>query len=407
MRYSSPAASALSVLSMPPMIVTSANGSAIDRYGSVSRSASSHASVGHGIARPSGASVVAPDPQPSAARAQKIAAADEHGGERAGDAQRHPHAAERGPAAARPGRPGRPAGRGGPSASAGTRSASIATPAIEPRSAARGHDPPDPVAGEGRAPAWRARWRSSRAMPTFQASTGSPVASFTGPSTPNTIAKRVGVSMPKGIAVTSVRPVRRMRRTASHVYARSPTSTPSAVPGTIRCEDQIGGKPKTPISRPTRMTSWWCCRGRDRGTVDVAGREPAGRARAIGRGRRGHSRRTGESASARTRAASAAHHASVPAVRDLAVVDDLGSETVTLAARGTRTPAPRDRRPPHDDLHPRSSRLAWTVRKFRSHREHLVVGATGEHARILPIRPRGSMTSLPAGPSASALVEAA
>jgi hypothetical protein len=30
-RYSSPAAAALSVLSMPPMIVTSANGSAIDR----------------------------------------------------------------------------------------------------------------------------------------------------------------------------------------------------------------------------------------------------------------------------------------------------------------------------------------------------------------------------------------
>src|SRR3989442_7498411 len=46
-RYSSPAAAADSVLSMPPMIVTSANGSATERYGSAASSASSQASVGH------------------------------------------------------------------------------------------------------------------------------------------------------------------------------------------------------------------------------------------------------------------------------------------------------------------------------------------------------------------------
>ena len=68
---------------------------------------------------------------------------------------------------------------------------------------------------------------------TCQARCGSPVASLTGPSTPNTIANSVGVSIPNGIAVTSSRPVRRISLTASHVYARSPTSTPSAVPGTI------------------------------------------------------------------------------------------------------------------------------------------------------------------------------
>src|SRR3989442_14904480 len=49
-RYSSPAAAADSVLSMPPMIVTSANGSATERYGGPAASASSQASVGHGSA---------------------------------------------------------------------------------------------------------------------------------------------------------------------------------------------------------------------------------------------------------------------------------------------------------------------------------------------------------------------
>ncbi len=92
----------------------------------------------------------------------------------------------------------------------------IDTPAIDPSSAARGttrraQSPPN------------ARTNLTRpiatvvAMPTFHASTGSPVASMTGPSTPKTIANSVGVSMPKGIAVTSVRPVRRMSLSASHV----------------------------------------------------------------------------------------------------------------------------------------------------------------------------------------------
>ena len=54
-------------------------------------------------------------------------------------------------------------------------------------------------------------------MPTFHASMASPVAIFTGPITPNTMANNVGVSMPNGIAVTSSRPVRVISWRASHV----------------------------------------------------------------------------------------------------------------------------------------------------------------------------------------------
>ena len=89
----------------------------------------------------------------------------------------------------------------------------IATPAIEPSSAARG------TARRAQSPAkasahFATPMASVTAMPTFHASTGSPVASFTGPSTPKAMANIVGVSMPKGMAVTSARPVRRPSRTA-------------------------------------------------------------------------------------------------------------------------------------------------------------------------------------------------
>ena len=92
----------------------------------------------------------------------------------------------------------------------------MATPAIEPSSAARGtarlaQSPPNA------SPTFTRPIATVVAMPTFHASTGSAVATITGPRTPKTIAKSVGVSMPNGIAVTSSRPVRRMSRTASHV----------------------------------------------------------------------------------------------------------------------------------------------------------------------------------------------
>ena len=44
----------------------------------------------------------------------------------------------------------------------------------------------------------------------------------------------LGVSSPRGMAVTSDRPVRRARRNANAVKIRSPASTPTAVPGIIR-----------------------------------------------------------------------------------------------------------------------------------------------------------------------------
>jgi hypothetical protein len=93
---------------------------------------------------------------------------------------------------------------------------SVAIPAMDPSSAARGtrRRTASPVKAR---PSLTTPIASVTPMPTFHARTGSPVASFTGPRTPNTIPKRVGVSMPNGIAVTSARPVRRMRRRARAV----------------------------------------------------------------------------------------------------------------------------------------------------------------------------------------------
>src|SRR5439155_555061 len=128
------------------------------------------------------------------------------------------------------------------------------TPPIEPSSAARGTTRRAQSPAKAR-PIFVRPMASVAAIPTFHASTGSPVAAMTGPSTPNTIANRVGVSMPNGIAVTSSRPVRCRSLTASPVYARSPTRTPSAVPGTIRPRTRSAGNLKTPIRRLERMTS--------------------------------------------------------------------------------------------------------------------------------------------------------
>src|SRR5436190_11714281 len=254
-RYSSPAAAALSVLSIPPMIVTSAKGSASERYGSVASSASSHASVGQGIASASVTATGGPasPPRPSHARSQKRAV----------------------PARTAANAPGTPSGiRTRPkSPSSSTRSATrptsgsrrilsvgrnairrIATPAMEPSRAARGTTRRAQSPPKAR-PTLARPIASVAAIPTFHASTGSPVAVITGPRTPNTIANKVGVSIPNGIAVTSSRPVRCRSLTASQVYARSPTSTPSAVPGTIRPSTRSAGNLKTPIRRLDRMTS--------------------------------------------------------------------------------------------------------------------------------------------------------
>ena len=54
----------------------------------------------------------------------------------------------------------------------------------------------------------------------------------------------LGVSSPSGIAVTSPRPVFRARRKAITVKIRSPTSTPTAVPGIIRVRTNVPGEPE-------------------------------------------------------------------------------------------------------------------------------------------------------------------
>ena len=56
-----------------------------------------------------------------------------------------------------------------------------------------------------------------------------------GPITKNTMPNVLGVSRPSGIAVTSVRPLRRASPSAIQVKARSPNTTPIAVPGT-KCD---------------------------------------------------------------------------------------------------------------------------------------------------------------------------
>jgi len=56
-----------------------------------------------------------------------------------------------------------------------------------------------------------------------------------GPITKNTIPNVLGVSSPSGMAVMSLRPVRFASEKAIQVKSRSPTTTPTAVPGT-RCE---------------------------------------------------------------------------------------------------------------------------------------------------------------------------
>ena len=96
---------------------------------------------------------------------------------------------------------------------------------------------------------------TSTAMPIVHARCASPVATKAGPTTPKVSANSDGVSMPKGIAHTSCRRSRRARRNASHPYARSPTSTPIAVPGTMRPSTRSAGMRNTPMRMPAIAAS--------------------------------------------------------------------------------------------------------------------------------------------------------
>jgi hypothetical protein len=72
--------------------------------------------------------------------------------------------------------------------------------------------------------------------------------------TRNTIPKVLGVSRPRGIAVTSLLPVFLASRKASHVKSRSPTTTPTAVPGTKWERAKSTGNWKTVARRETART---------------------------------------------------------------------------------------------------------------------------------------------------------
>ena len=220
-RYSSPATMADSVLSMPPTTVASAKGTASGRYGSVASRASSQASVGSGRARPRAPSVIAgcgPGVPAAAARAQRpqktrVPAST------AASAPGRPHGIRTPPiSAARSTISETTPTRGSPKMRSEGRKAMsrIATPAIEPSSAARGttRRAQSPAKAQ---PSLITPIATVTPMPIFQAITGSRVRSIAGPRTPKTIPKRDGVSRPKGIAVTSLRPVRRISRTASPV----------------------------------------------------------------------------------------------------------------------------------------------------------------------------------------------
>src|SRR5262245_8856673 len=238
---------------MPPMVVTRANGSATARYGTAVSSASSHASVGHGSAS---AGVPTANARPIRPSSHALPQCTTVPTSTAAKAPGTPNGIRTPPRSASSSTPSAtsPASGSCSSLSDGRKEINrMATPAIEPRSAARGTT--RRVQSPANANAVLATPIASVAtMPTFHASVASPVAIFTGPSTPKTIANSVGVSMPNGMAVTSARPVGRMRRSANHVWRTPPTRTPRAVPVTRSPRTRTAGNPKTPIRSDERMT---------------------------------------------------------------------------------------------------------------------------------------------------------
>src|SRR5437667_115465 len=226
---------------------------------------------------------------------------------------------------------------------------------------------------------------SVTATPTFHASTGSPVAAIAGPSTPNTIANRVGVSMPNGIAVTSSRPVRCRSLTASQVYARSPTSTPSAVPGTIRPSTRSAGNLKTPIRRLERMTSCvMLSRARPRNPLRSPGLLQPRRGSARSRVGRPLRAEPGVREPLRPLGERRAPREAPAAVRDLAVVEphDRAHQPPEPEPRAIGLPLPLVARL---ELHlePRIDTLRVRGEEIPEPAPDLVVAAAGKHGSIL------------------------
>ena len=206
-RYASPAARADSVLSMPPTTVATANGRA---SGQIRRDLVQRGDPGQrrprrrqcqrDLGRRDGHL-----PRPGSHRPQKMTLP----ASTAANAPGKPHGSRNPPTsvARTRTRETRPTSGSPKTFSDGKNAMSrIATPAIDPSSAARG------TTRRTQSPA-KARTSFAAPMPTvtpipiFQARIGSCVSNIAGPRTPNTMPKSDGVSMPKGMAVTSVRPV--------------------------------------------------------------------------------------------------------------------------------------------------------------------------------------------------------
>ena len=248
MSYSSPAAAALSVQSMPPTTVARAKGITIGRYFTVWGQASSHSqrkaashSVGQRAAAGSIAMWDASGIQPACRPMNWI----------------------RPPTTSAASAPGTLKGNGTWAVRLARMMPSATRPASgEAKISSRGRKVISASAIAVRLPSRAALGTSRRTGPATnaQASLNTPLATMehipmcqarraaaswsmppatasakAGPITKNTIPNVLGVSRPSGIAVMSPRPVRRASWKAMAVKIRSPTTTPTAVPGT-RCE---------------------------------------------------------------------------------------------------------------------------------------------------------------------------
>ena len=213
------------------------------------------ASAGPPGAQPTGRCALGPQARP-AARAQMQSIVDQAARRPRPPAPRgSPRAAPSAPS----GSPGSRASATNPATGCAAMSSSgrklMITSAIavsEPEQPGPRDDPADPAADSGAGQLEDARGQDHRdaqepGVPRRRRrgrARGAVAARNAGPMIRKTAPKVLGVSSPSGIAVTSRRPVRRASRNAIAVKIRSPTSTPTAVPGIIRVSTNVAREPE-------------------------------------------------------------------------------------------------------------------------------------------------------------------
>jgi len=215
--YSSPAAAALSVLSMPPTTVASENGSAMGKYAQAAERPPTNARVGQGTAI---CNPTEPEAAPAAMGLAKCAACNKWCAANPSSAETkapgRPHGIRTFPTSAtrmtaNPSRPGI-----GSAVTFNMGSNAIRAnpaPPIEPSKAARGTAARTAFPANDRA-ILKTPNSTVTAMPIFHVSRASPVRAYAGPRTPKDMPKMLGAFIPSGMAVTSSRPVRRASRNA-------------------------------------------------------------------------------------------------------------------------------------------------------------------------------------------------